>query len=108
MTARKSLWVKAFSYDDEKIVEKIVEKMSYTMCYSESCFNENVVQKKKITVGVDVMVSKCNDEHQCQLNHEARQWIGHNSNEVEGTHLKTEKFSIQSGVKRHGEKERSK
>ena len=59
-------------------------------------------------MGVEVMVSNCNDEHQCQLNHEARQWMDHNSNEVEGTRLMTEKFSIQSGVKRHGEKERSK
>ena len=48
----------------------MVEKLSCELHFSELNFNENIVQKKKSTADVGVLVSKCYDNDHHNLYHE--------------------------------------
>ena len=70
-------------------------------------FSEEVIEKKIESVEVDVPIQRWNDDDQCQLHHEVKQWIDCQLDEVEGLCHKTEQLSMQSGVKNMVMRERS-
>ena len=66
-----------------------------------------MIEQKFKLIEVDVEISRWNKTDQYQLYHKVLQWIGYQEHKVEELYFKTEQLSIQSGVKKYREKEKS-
>ena len=93
-------WLQPHYYDDESMIEKL----GTGIFYKETYFSDNVSVKNLELSEIDAPIERWSDRDQCQLHHEALQWLHCNSDEIDDLCMKKEEHSMQKGVKVCGEK----
>ena len=93
-------WIRPYYYDDYNMVEKLGSGIFYQDCY----FSNNIGAQELQPNEVDVPIQSWDDQDQYQLYHEALQWMGYTSDEIDGLCMKTEQYSVQKGIETFGEK----
>ena len=92
-----------YARDSKLLEERIREGVAYGSSYfkkdvSAECIEENDHADK---------IKKFKDSREYEVYREAMQWCGYQPGEIEGLCMKVEQMSVQKGIRRYGEKGKS-
>ena len=82
----------------------MVEKLIEGNVNRNSCFAERAIEKEISTADTDVPIQRWNKVDRCQLCHEALQWLDRKGDKIVGLCFKKDRHSMQSGMKKFGDK----